>query len=200
MSTLVINMNSIIQIFTIVGSTLGIFAFLQNLFKEVSKSNKEKLIALFQIVKPIDFDNLQYQIAARKIGQDIIDKIYRLDYCIQKNDEDIIGFKSIFKNRIRKQLKHFSKLCQSFNEHVQVPFWEPFSDYDYHGYAFNKEYFFEGADDAWTDEDYQTATEEYASHIHRLANIADGMEKTLIQIQKLASKDSYEYILPWKWF
>lgn len=31
-----------------------------------------------------------------------------------------------------------------------------------------------------------------------LADIAKKMEQSLIQIQRLASKDSYEYLLPWK--
>lgn len=189
---------------TIIGSVLGTIAFIQNITKELTNTNKEKWKKVTEIITLVDYDNLQYQISGRKIRGKTLNSLENIYYIIDKNDQDIIGFKSIFKNKINQKLIELNSLHDQLREYIQVPFWNPYEEKDdngtvTYGYAFDKNVFFEEKDSTWTSADYKKATDEYVDHLRKAENIAIKMEKTFARIQVLANKDPYELLLPWKW-
>jgi len=172
--------------------------------KELTTTNKDKWKKVTEIVNMIDYDNLHYQISGRKIRGKTLDRLENFYYRIDKDDQDIIGFKSIFKNKIKRKLTEINLLHDQLREFVQVPYWNPHEDIDdagtvTYGYTFDKKVFFEEQDATWTNADYKKATDEYAEHLRQAENIAIKMEKTFADIQRLANKDPYELLLPWKW-
>lgn len=197
-------MEHIIKILTIIGSLLGTIAFFQNFIKDIFSVNKEKWKKVTEIISPLDLDNLQYQILARRIRGRLLNKLENLTYEIEKNNLDVIGFKSVFRNKIHLKLVHFKKLYDDLREYVQVPYWNPFEDksdgVETFGYEFDKKAFFEDADRTWTQIEYNDATREYADHLHKAGLIAIEMETVFLDIQKLANKEPFELVLPWKWF
>jgi hypothetical protein len=193
-----------IKILTIIGSILGSIAFFQNITKEVTNTNKEKWKKITEIIIRTDYDNLQYQISGRKIQCKTIDKM-QIYYTIDKNDPDIVGFKSIFKNKFTPKLIQLNTRYEQLRKLVQVPFWVPHEETDddinvTDVYLFNKDVFFKDENRNWTNDDYQKATSAYANHLEQAESIAKEMEKIFVEIQVLANKDPYELLLPWKWF
>lgn len=185
-----------IKILTIIGSSLGAVAFFQNISKEITNNNKEKWKKLNDIVSTLDFENLEYQITGRKIRNNTFDRITDLYYIIDRENIDIIGFKSVFKNKIHSKLLNIHKLYDELRKYIQVPYWYPIEN----GWKFDKDFYFEKEDSTWTSVDYDNATRKYSNHIQEAELLVMEMRQNFKQIQILANKDSYELILPWKWF
>ena len=122
-------------------------------------------------------------------------------YEIEKQNLDIIGFKSFGKNKIQTELINLKNLYKKLRGLIQVPYWNPYTDSDStDGYEFDKQVFYEDLDRNWTQVDYDNATREYAKHLENAEEIASQMEQSFLKIQRLANKEPFEFILPWKWF
>ena len=147
---------------------------------------------------------MQYQISARKIRGSLLHKLEKFVYVIEKEDDDIIGFKSLFKNKIKLKLSELDILYDELRKFVQVPYWNPFQDEDNNGnecfgYIFDKKVFFEDLGKDSTNIDFRSATKEYVTHIDNACEVANKMVVKFSEIQKLANKEPYELLLPWKW-
>jgi hypothetical protein len=155
----------ILKIFTIIGSLLGAIAFFQNFSKDIVLNNKEKWKKMTEIITVSDFDNLQYQITARQLRGNLLEKLEHLIYEIEKQNLDIVGFKSFLKNKIEIELANLKNLYKNLRQLIQVPFWNPCTGSDgKFGYEFDKNVFYEDADKSWTQLDFDNATREYAKH------------------------------------
>ena len=184
---------------------MGAIAFFQNLTKDISVSNKEKWKGLSEIIKVVDFDNLCFDIVARNIRSETLGKLENLIYAIRRRDLDIIDFKSLYGNKIQKKLLNLNLLHQKFKGLVHDPYWKLYDDKNgdeslQFGYRFNKQSFYRKAFETKEEKDFKEADNEYVKHLESLEIIVEEMKKTFYEIQKLANKDSFEFILPWKWF
>lgn len=195
---------TILNVLTGTGSILGTVAFVQNLHKEVTTTNKSQWEKLAAIIRPLDFHDLQYDLETDRIRQESRDKMLHLATLIIRNDQSVIGFKSLLGNRIRKKLRHWLRLYRSFQQHVQVPYWNPLDKPTegggvWQGYVLDKELFYENLTQASLSEDLRAADKKLDSHRDTVYSLAKQMETVLTDIERLASRDAFEYILPWKW-
>jgi len=75
---------TILKTLTAAGAFLGTVAFVQNLSKEVTTTNKAQWEKLVAIIGPADFDELQYVLTTDRIRLAIREKIHALAYPIGK--------------------------------------------------------------------------------------------------------------------
>jgi hypothetical protein len=195
---------SILKSLTAVGSFLGTIAFIQNISKEVTATNKAQWEKLAALIAAIDFDELQNDIEIGRIQFSIREKMHGLAYAIEKGDYSIMGFKSLFRNRIRQKLLEWHGLYKIFQQHVQVPYWNPerqYSDTDvlWEAYVLDKELFYKDLSTENLRDALRVADKRLAAHRETILTIAEKMEALFIDIQRLANRDPFEYILPWKW-
>lgn len=188
-----------IKAFTLLGSVLGSVAFFQNIMKDVATSNKDKWKKLNELAQLTDFDNLVYEVIGRRISGKTFGRVETLFYAIRQNDLEYTGFKSVFRNSIHEKLLELAELYEKLRTYVQVPFWNPFYDEDYTGYQLDKEVFYKRRSGNLTDADIQEAENEFHSHLRNAEATAKEMKLLFANIQRLATKDAYEYFLPWKW-
>jgi hypothetical protein len=189
-----------IKLLTIIGSILGSVAFFQNMSKDVVATNKEKWKALTLIIHPSDFDDYAFGILRRKINGKTFERVERFFLLIDKRDQEYLGFKSLFKNHFQHKISRISALREELRKYIQVPYWSPYrDDGDTIGYEFDKEVFFEKAIASGKDEDYNEASFSYAKHLDEAQKVVLDMQRTFIEIQRMANRDSFEIILPWKW-
>lgn len=195
---------TILKALTAVGSFLGTVAFVQNLTKEVTATNKAHWEKLAAIISPLDLHDIQYDLETDRIRLDSREKMQHLASVINRSDLNIVGFKSLLGSRIRKKLQYWLRLYWSFQKHVQVPYWNP-QDKPleggglWQGYKLNKELFYENLTKATINEDLRAADKKLNQHRDTVLSLARQMETVLIDVQRLANRDAFEYILPWKW-
>ena len=189
-----------IKIFTIIGSVLGTIAFFHSFTSDLSKANKEKWKSLSKVINPVDLNNLCIDISSLSINAQLLTKLRIFALAIQNNNIDLIGFKSIFKNKINQRLNNFLALYNKFVLYVSSPYWSvdfsPIIDEPSH-YRFNKEHFYK---DVNSNEQQKEASKAVSTHLENLEITADDMKKILVEIQHLSNKEAFEFLLPWKWF
>jgi hypothetical protein len=185
---------------TAIGSVLGTVAFVQNLSKEVTANNKAQWEKLAAIVSPVDFDELQYDLSTDRIRQTLRDKMDQLAYGIHKSDYSITGFKSLIGSRIQRKLKIWYGLYTAFQQLAQVPYWNPVGQPpNWQGYKLDKQLFYNEMPDGDSKVTLRVADKKLNEHRDALQSIAEQMETLFVEIQRLANRDSFELVLPWKW-
>jgi len=107
---------TILKTLTAAGSFLGTVAFVQNLSKEVTSTNKAQWEKLAAIIGPSDFDELQYDLGTDRVRLAIREKMHRLAYAIDKDDYSITGFKSLLRSSIRRKLQGWYILYKAFQQ------------------------------------------------------------------------------------
>ena len=173
---------------------------MQNLSKEVTTTNKAQWEKLVDIIGPVDFDALQYDLSSDRIRLSIQDKMHALGYAIAKDDYSVTGFKSLFRNRIRRKLTDWYQLYKDFQQHVQVPTWYPKGNpSEWEGYILDKGLFYKNIPPDNSREALPSADQELNAHRDTVLTLAEEMEALFVDIQRLANRDSFEVILPWKW-
>jgi len=197
-------MEQILKIFTLTGSCLGAIAFFQNLTKEMVSANKDKWKKITEIIKPVDFDNLRHEIENGMLRGETLNKLEELVYNIDKNDLDTVGFKSVFGNRIKNRLHKIAGLHKELRTYVQVPYWNPkFDVYDDDdsaiGYKLDKNVFFMKNQLLVEKKSSNEIDRMYDNHLKNVETIAIKMYIIFSEIQKLSNKESFEFLLPWKW-
>ncbi|MCZ2395012.1 MAG: hypothetical protein LC100_00545 [Chitinophagales bacterium] len=104
--------------------------------KDVVTVNKEKWKKITEIITLTDFDNLQHQISGRSLRGNLLHKLEQLMYEIDKKNQDVVGFKSLSKNKIRIELIQLRALYKKLRKLIQVPYWNPYEDSDNVGSPF----------------------------------------------------------------
>lgn len=117
------NMQTAINIFTILGSILGIVAFLLTIFSSIHQYNFEKWKKISAI---LDFNDLEDFCTGASVG--IIyskesDK-FRILLRLIRNDSEEIQFKGFSRKRILKKFLKILELSDKFYDEVQVPNWK----------------------------------------------------------------------------
>lgn len=190
---------TILKTLTAAGSFLGTVAFVQNLSKEVTATNKAQWEKLAAIIGPADFDELQYDLGTDRIRLAICEKMHRLAYAIDKDDYSITGFKSLLWSRIRRKLQDWYILYKAFQQHVQVPIWNPTGNPgEWEGYILDKELFYVNIPRDNSREALLSADRQLNAHRDTVLNLAEQMEAIFVDIQRLANRDAFELVLPWK--
>lgn len=192
--------DTILKTLTGIGSLLGTVAFVQNLSKEVTASNKAQWEKLVSVIGPKDFDDLQYDLSTDRIRLAIREKMLTLAYAIDKDDYSVTGFKSLFRSRIRQKLQDWYQLYKSFQQLVQVPIWNPKGNPgEWEGYILDKELFYADILRDNRREALLSADRQLNTHRDTVLNLAEQMEAVFVDIQRLANRDAFEFVLPWKW-
>ncbi|MDX9695503.1 MAG: hypothetical protein RBT49_06895 [Bacteroidales bacterium] len=174
----------IIKYFTLLGSVLGIFAFLQNVLSPRFISNKEKWKELTNHINEIDLTNICLGIESGNYIDN--ENLYRIDTLIDfiDNNHEIIQFKSLFKNKYKKQFLELKKTYIRLRDIVQVPLW------DINGSRWmpnKKEYFITGHS--------RENDMKYRNDLAKVYDIAKEMEIIFKNIGKLANKDLIDILL-----
>lgn len=111
------------DIFTSIGSFLGIIAFLMNFLAPISEYNKEKYKKLTQIITSEDLNQYTNEVSQGYLSKISYNKLLHLIYCI-KNNTDEVQFKGYAG---KKAHKYLTQICDKYYEmmtKLQVPYWD----------------------------------------------------------------------------
>lgn len=185
---------TIFQVFTLVGSVLGIIAFFLNFLTPISNYNKEKWGKLKQVIEPVEFNEYVTAIGQGRLPKDLHDKVITLIYFIRKDSEEI-HFKFIFKNIPEKYLRELYETYYQMLDKLQVPYWdrpETPSLRDDYAFMINKEYFNEKAHGITKDYDKL-----FRENLDYVADKAEEMYQLYRKVSKQLNKLPYEYLRFW---
>ena len=190
------------DIFTIVGASLGIIAFIQNFLKPIAEYNRHKWDELRkEVMDDIDFENIMFSLwHSRRINPQSMQRLERLIHYIN-DDFDEVRFKAVFSRRFSEKFSLISKLYNEWRALIQVPYWEPRGNHGESAWTFNKDFFLRekyGIPDSFETE--QRATKEYVDHLEKAYDLVKEMRSEFRDIGEMVNRQAYEFILPWKWF
>lgn len=185
---------TIFQIFTLIGSILGIIAFFINFLTPICNYNKNKWESLKQVISPLELEEYVSAIGQGRLPKDLHYKVLTLIYLIRKDSDDI-NFKCIFSNKPRKYLKDFYESFYQMQEKLQRPYWDtpdnPSVAEDYK-YVINKEYFY--IKSKGLSNEYNKL---FKSNLDYVSDKADRMNELYRNVFKELNKLPFEYIRFW---
>ncbi len=185
---------NILQVFTLVGSILGIIAFFLNFLSPISNYNRNKWEKLKEIINLIEFKEYAVEIGQGRLPKDLHYKVVSLIYIIRNESEDI-QFKFIFKNTPQKFLNELYETYYQMLEKLQAPYWDILerpSLQENYDLMINKEYFNKKA---------HCITKEYdklfGENLNYVADKADKLYELYKSISKELNKLPFEYLRFW---
>ncbi len=175
------------DIFFLIGSTLGIFAFARSLAKPVVKSNQEKWEAVQENLTEEDIAELGHQVYfARRVRADLLRKISSFVEDIRQDKEYLrVGtfWRGRFEDRKKAIVDHYSNL----RDYVQVPYWEPKSQEidgeEFRVWEFSKSYF---------DFEHDGAYDDYIDHLDEAADCVNDIRREYRAMSELANAQLVE--------
>jgi hypothetical protein len=181
-----------IEIFTIIGSTLGIIAFVINFANPIRDHNKSKWDELKAIINLNDFEEICYQIGIGQLNKEDYFRLFTLVRYIQKDTEEV-QFKFVIKNRTRKNLNKLLELYYVLREKIQTPYWEP-TKQEHIYLLINKDYYYSNE----RENKSFIADKEIEKDMLIASKIINEMRELYRKIYKDLNRLPYEYFLPWK--
>lgn len=132
-----------LEVFTLIGSILGIISFILNLTIPFSDYNKEKLEVLKNIIRIEDIKIYENEINSGFLTQKSNDKLFLLIDCIRCNSEEV-QFKGPWGQSAKKDLKKIYTIYYEMVTKLQVPYWTT-SDRESLRFVIDKEYYYNRA-------------------------------------------------------
>lgn len=180
-------MQEVINIFTIIGSILGIIGFITSFITPLHTHNKEKWKEISSIIKVRELEDMRDQLSCGRIDVELYNKYKYLINMISSND-DIINLKSIYNNKIIKKFSLILELDKELRKEIQVPRWEPKP---------------KGIDRIEIDKDYLLNKyenyEDYDCEINRILENVYSISNELVvnykEIERLANRLPHEYVI-----
>ena len=120
-------MQTIINIFTITGSVLGILAFFFGILSSVKDYNLGKWKKMSEIVSLTELEEYKDGAGSGIIYKDSSSNLKHLIFLIRIKSDNI-AFKGFFKNRIQDKLIQIVKQYNEISNEVQVPKWKLWSE------------------------------------------------------------------------
>ena len=111
-----------------------------------------------------------------------------------KSERDEINFKTICFDSYKRRFNKMYKLYRSWIDFL-IPYWE--TDIRLSRYKINKGAFYIRA---YNSEDFNTADEQYTEHLQRAHDLILSIQKEFKKIKRLANREAYELLLPWRWY
>ncbi|PIY07342.1 MAG: hypothetical protein COZ21_00770, partial [Bacteroidetes bacterium CG_4_10_14_3_um_filter_31_20] len=183
-------MQTVINIFTIFGSLLGIFAFLMTIFSSFHEHNIKKWEKLSSLIDFNDFNDFCYGGVSIGIIYSNTSNKFRDLIRLIRNDSEEIQFKGLAKKKIEKLFSEILSETDKFYPVVQAPEWDVWrEDRDDIERKINKDYF-----DKKTDTRY-----EYSRQVDKsIKNATDHIEKIIRlyrEIYSLSNRLPYEFLI-----
>lgn len=132
-------MQTVINIFTIIGSILGVFAFFISILSPLHDYNSKKWKDVSKIINLNEFEKFCNGASYGEIYTDVSDKFKDLVDLIRIQSEHI-QFKGIISNRIKHHFSEILKLADLLFDEVQVPKWNVWKDTQFIELKLDKEY------------------------------------------------------------
>ena len=179
-------MQTIINIFTIIGSILGIVAFLMTMFSSIHEHNIKKWEKLSSIIDFNDFKDFYNGVSIGIIYTNTSNKFRNLTRLIQ-NDSEEIQFKGLAKKKIELLFSEILSETEKFYTTVQVPEWDVWrNDIER---KINKDYFNEKFD----------THQEISKHVNKsIENASNSIEKIITlyrEIHSISNRLPYEFLI-----
>ncbi|QGY47846.1 hypothetical protein GM418_30580 [Maribellus comscasis] len=182
-------MQTIINIFTISGSILGIIAFLMTIFSSFHEHNIKKWEKLSSIIDFNDFNDFYNGVSIGIIYTNTSDKFRDLTRLIRNNSEEV-QFKGLAKKKIEKLFSKILSETDKFYSEVQAPEWDVWKESrEDIERKINKDYF---------DKKFDTH-QEFSKHVDKsIENASNSIERIIAlyrEIYSLANRLPYEFLI-----
>jgi hypothetical protein len=105
----------------------------------------------------------------------------------------VLRFKTIISRKYKKKFNKIEDLFYQLIKYIQVPYWTHRDDRMY----LDKTYFYRNVKDI---KSQGLANLELLNNLNKASDIIEEMWKEYKGIGIIASKEPYEFLLPWKWF
>lgn len=181
-------MQTAINIFTIIGSLIGIISLLMTMFSSIHNYNTKKWEKLSSIISLNEFEELYNGVGIGIIPPEESDKLSILLYNIRKKSE-IVQFKGFSKKKIEKKFSEILVESNKFYDEVQTPRWKGKNIDEINVQrVIDKEYF---------NSEYKLPTEHgkaIDNSINNAREPIDKIKKLYREIYSLTNKLPYEFI------
>lgn len=182
-------MQTVINIFTICGSILGIFGFLMTIFSSIYEHNAKKWDKLASIIDFNDFNEFWGGVSIGVIYSDKSNKFRNLIRLI-RNDSEEIQFKGSAKKKIEKLFSEILLEGDKFYSLVQAPEWDDLgAGRDDIEKKINKDYLYKKA----------VNRNDYDNQVKKLIdNVTDHIERIIRlyrEIYSLSNRLPYEFLI-----
>lgn len=186
-------MQTAINIFTVIGSIIGIISFLMTMFSSIHNYNIKKWEKLSSIIDFYDFEDFSNGAGIGIIYSNKLQKFGIFIDNIRKKTE-IVQFKGFAKKKIDKKFIKILIEADKFHNEVQVPKWDIWgtNESDHISWKIDKDYF---------DQRYNTVLEHGKSINDSISNAYEPIKeisKLYREIYALANKLPYEFIFKFK--
>lgn len=177
-----------INIFTIIGSIIGIIAFIISVLNPVQVYNTTQWNKLNSILDLKDLEELCNGVSYGVLFKEPNSKLKHLVFLI-KNDFEEVNFKGFTGNRIRKRLQQISVVSDKFYDKVQVPYWDYIKNTpDHIDKQLNKSYIHKNSSSI------ADSNEKIRTFMHYATSEIEEIIYLYRDIQKMATKMPFEYL------
>jgi hypothetical protein len=157
------------EVFLIVGAALGIIAFFKTVLDPVLEANKRRWDEFKERVDEDRFKQLEFEVwDARRIDSETLRPIECLVSDIKERPE-YLRFGPLFETQYSNHLDNLRNHYLEFRRYVQTPYWEPFGKagaVEALGLKLDKEAF--SNSELKTDDDYSVNLERAAEEVERM--------------------------------
>lgn len=184
------------EIFTAIGSFVGIVAFLMNFLDPISESNKKKWDELKSIISLEEMKYYSESFDRGVISNDTYSKISNLIYTIRK-EIDFVYFKGCSGKRAKSYLRKMQSLHYEYTDMIQEPYWSIPTDKELQGkrYILNKDYFYR--DLGKGGKSLSDCDKAFRNHIDSLTDKMDDMYALYEKVEKELNKLHHEQLKFW---
>lgn len=180
-------MQDVINVFTIVGSILGIIGFIISFINPLQKHNKEKWCKLSSVISVRELEDMRDQLSCGRVDKKLYNNYKHLITIISSKD-DMINFKSIYTNKIMIGFNIILELDKKLRNEIQVPKWVPKSK-GIDRWEIDKEYLF------YKYKKNQECDLEIKRILDKVSCISDELVVNYKEIEILANRLPHEYII-----
>lgn len=135
-------MQTIINIFTIIGSIIGIIAFFLSILSSLKDYNLRKWEKVTKIINIIELEEFRKGAGNGIIYKENYLKLKDLVFFIRNRSDDI-EFKGFLKNRIQNKFIQIKELYDEISKEVQVPKWEVWGKSEHIEFILDKDYIYQ---------------------------------------------------------
>ncbi|MBF0649094.1 hypothetical protein IR083_09705 [Dysgonomonas sp. GY75] len=184
------------EIFTAIGSFLGIIAFLMNFLNPISDFNKKKWDELKSIISLEEMKYYSESFDRGMISNNTYSKISNLIYTIRK-EIDFVHFKGYSGKRAKSYLRKMKALHYECTDMIQEPYWFIPTDKEFEDkrYILNKDYFYKGLGKGG--KSLSECDKAFRKHIDSLTDKIDDMYGLYEKVEKELNKIPHEQLKFW---